>query len=319
MWKLILAFLCTATLAAADPAFWKHEWPQTDFGKRAIDGWAEIVSGGPGKDGILALSDPEFVPASRKRGLEDKEPVITVQQGSGPARAYPLRYLMWHEIANDRVGGIPVAVTYCPLCNSAIVFDRRVAGDVLSFGVTGKLRKSDMVMYDHQTQSWWQQAEGRAIVGRMTGTRLEVLPSWMESWARFRADNPDGMVMAEPPFNRQYGTNPYRRYDSAARPFLYSGDPPPHGIPPLARVVRVGTRAWPLTRLAEAGRLQEAGLTFTWEAGLASALDTARIGAGRDIGQIRVTDARGRDVAHDLLFAFAFHAFWPDGTWMLGR
>ena len=319
MIRLLAIFLIWCGAAAADPAFWRNEWPQTDFSKRSVESWAEIISGGPGKDGIPALSDPKWVRAGQKGGLEPREPVITLQVGSGPARAYPLRYLMWHEIVNDRVGGVPVAVTYCPLCNSAIVFDRRLGGQVLTMGVTGKLRNSDMVMYDRETQSWWQQAEGRAIVGALTGRSLDTLPSWMESWDSFRAAHPEGLVMAEPAFNRAYGRNPYRRYDTSARPFLYSGDPPPHGIPPLARVVRVGDRAWPLARLAQAGQLEEAGLRFEWTAGLASALDTAAIGSGRDIGQIRVTDRTGRDVTHDLLFAFAFHAFWPDGQWMLGR
>ncbi|MHA6325570.1 DUF3179 domain-containing protein [Roseivivax sp. CAU 1753] len=314
----MLALMLWATAATGDPSFWQNEWPDTDFSRRDIAHWAEIMSGGPGKDGIPALDDPAFTRVETKQGLDGSEAVITFQTGDGPARAYPLRYLMWHEIVNDNVGGTPVAVTYCPLCNSAIVFDRRVDGKVLSFGVTGKLRRSDMVMYDRLTQSWWQQAEGRAIVGTLTGKRLDALPSWMESWAQFRSANPDGLVMAEPAFNRRYGTNPYERYDTSARPFLYTGELPPFDIPPLARVVRVGARAWPLTRLAEAGQLQEAGLTFEWRAGLASALDTGRIGAGRDIGQIRVTDRRGRDVPHDLLFAFAFHAFWPDGQWMLG-
>jgi hypothetical protein len=107
-------------------------------------------------------------------------------------------------------------------------------------------------------------------------------------------------------------------YDTTSRPFLYSGEMPPHGIDPVARVVRVGDRAWPLTRLAEAGQIAEAGVIITWREGKASALDTAEIAEGRDVGQIRVRDAGGSDVLHDVMFAFAFHAFWPDGTWMLG-
>jgi hypothetical protein len=107
-------------------------------------------------------------------------------------------------------------------------------------------------------------------------------------------------------------------YDSSAQPFLYFGEMPPHGIPPLERVLRVGTRAWPLTRLAEEGALTEAGITITWQAGKASALDAPRIAEGRDVGQIRVRDASGADVLHDVMFAFAFQAFWPEGDWMLG-
>jgi hypothetical protein len=204
------------------------------------------------------------------------------------------------------------------LCNSALTFDRRVGGRVLTFGVSGKLRHSDMVMYDRETESWWQQALGVGIVGEHMGTELKVLPTWIESWERFRERNPGGLVMARPEWPRAYGLNPYVGYDGARRPFLYSGEDPPHGIPPLARVVRVGDRAWPLERLAEEGEIAEAGVTLIWARGAASALDTGRIGDGRDIGQVRVRDDAGHDLPHDVMFAFAFDAFWPDGRWMLG-
>ncbi|MCE0505189.1 DUF3179 domain-containing protein [Roseivivax sp. GX 12232] len=318
MLRALALCLFVSTAAAADPGFWRSEWPETDFSRASVGSWSEIISGGPGKDGIPALSDPGFVAVGGAR-LEPREPVITVALEGATPRAYPLRYLTWHEIVNDRIGGLPVAVTYCPLCNSAMVFDRRLGGRVLSFGVTGKLRNSDMVMYDRETQSWWQQALGEGIVGEMTGRELRQLPSWMESFAAFRAAHPEGLVMAQPAYPRDYGRNPYQRYDSSKRPFLYSGDPPPHGIPALERVVRVGDRAWPMTRLAREGRIEEAGVTLLWADTQASALDTARIAQGRDVGAIRVRDGRGRDVAHDVLFAFAFHAFWPEGRWMLGR
>jgi len=318
----LFSFVFTATvflasLLSASPEFWRNEWPNTDFSKTSVPNWVEILSGGPPKDGIPALSDPAFLRAAGKTGLDPTEPVITLEMG-GPARAYPIRYLTWHEIVNDVVGGVPVAVTFCPLCNSALSFDRRLQGRVLTFGVSGKLRNSDMIMYDRETQSWWQQALGEAIVGDLTGSELKMLPSWMESWAEFRARHPDGLVMAEPAYNRDYGRNPYQGYDSSQRPFLYSGEMPPHGIDALARVIRVGDRAWPMARLAREGEVREAGVVISWRAGQSSALDTARIGAGRDVGSIRVRDGGGRDVPHDVMFAFAYHAFWPDGDWMLG-
>lgn len=310
--------LCLSGAVAAGPEFWRHEWPRTDFSRTTVENWGDILSGGPAKDGIPALSAPGFVAAARERRIGGREPVIALELAGARARAYPLRYLTWHEIVNDVVGTRPVAVTFCPLCNSAVVFDRRVQGRVLDFGVSGKLRHSDMIMYDRQTESWWQQAVGVGIVGEMTGVDLAVLPAWVESWDAFRARNPDGLVMDEPDWTRAYGTNPYRGYDRSARPFLYSGELPPNGIAPLARVVRVGDRAWPLTRLSGAGEIVEDGVRLTWRAGAASALDSAEIGQGREVGDIRVFDGDGRDVVHDVMFAFAFHAFWPEGRWMLG-
>lgn len=314
----ITIWIGLASGALADPSFWRHEFPLTDFERTSVQSWLEVRDGGPGRDGIPALENPTFEPVRAAKGLAGREPVIALELEGAAPRAYPLRYLTWHEIVNDTVDGLPVAVTFCPLCNSAPVFDRRVGGQVLTFGVTGKLRHSDMIMYDHETESWWQQALGQGIVGAFTGTQLVQLPSWTESWASFAARNPDGLVMAEPDLNRGYGRNPYAGYDSRAAPYsFYTGEDPPHGIAPLARVVRVGNRAWPLTRLADEGEIREAGVVLSWAGVQASALDTAQIASGRDVGAVRVQDSDGRDLAHDVMFAFAYHALYPEGQWML--
>ncbi|WP_371410712.1 DUF3179 domain-containing protein [Tabrizicola sp. TH137] len=312
-----VALLWPLSLAAQELNHVAAAWPYTDFEKVGID-LAEVISGGPPKDGIPALSDPSFIAAADERRLADREPVMSVALPGQAGRAYPIRYLMWHEIVNDSIGGVPVLVTFCPLFNTGMVFDPRVQGRRLSFGVSGLLRHSDMIMYDQETESWWQQALGQGIVGTHTGRELTQLPALMESWDAFRAAHPDGLVMDEPDWSRAYGSNPYVGYDTS-RPFLYDGENPPHGIDPLERVVRIGNRAWPLTRLAKAGEIREAGLVLTWTEGQASALDSQSIGRGREVGNIRVTDTAGRDVVHDIPFAFAFHAFHPDGTWMLGN
>lgn len=316
---LLALLLCLCAFPAlANPDRWAREWPKTDFSQKSFEDWSEVVSGGPPRDGIPALTKPELVPVGTAE-FSPVEPVITLELEGTRPRAYPVRYLLWHEIVNDVVGGTPVAVTFCPLCNSGMVFDRRTSEGVLEFGVTGKLRHSDMLMYDRQTESWWQQAQGLAIVGALTGAELKPLPGWTESWESFVARNPEGLVMAPPEGHRRdYGANPYVGYDSAERPFLYSGDPPPHDIAPLARVVRVADRAWPLERLEREGEIREAGVVLSWETGLASPLDTRDLAEGRDIGMVRVRDEGGRDVPHDVPFAFAFHALWPDGRWMLG-
>ncbi len=301
--------------AAADPDLWRFEWPRTDFSKSNVD-LGEILSGGPPKDGIPSIDDPKFVPVAAMTGLGPKEPVIGLVI-NGDARAYPLRILTWHEICNDVVGGVPVAVTFCPLCNAAIVYDRRVDGVATEFGVSGKLRHSDLVMYDRNTESWWQQFLGVAIVGEQAGKQLRLVPSRLESWEKFAARHPDGRVLVPGnPNLRPYGENPYVGYDSAARPFLYRGDYP-EGIAPLARVIAVGNEAWALDLLRERGRIAAGDLVLTWEPGQASALDTRAIAEGKDVGNVVVQrlGADGpQDVAYDLTFAFVFHAFRPDGT-----
>ena len=144
----------------------------------------------------------------------------------GEAKAYPLAILMWHEIVNDELGGIPVTVTFCPLCNTAIVFDRRLDGEVFDFGTSGLLRNSDLVMWDRQTESWWQQITGEAIVGELTGTKLTFIPANVISWGDFREIHPQGQVLTrETGFIRNYASPPYRGYDEiGSTPFLFSGE-----------------------------------------------------------------------------------------------
>ena len=124
--------------------------------------------------------------------------------------------------------------------------------------------------------------------------------------------------MDQPDFKRNYGANPCAQYDSSFRPFLYSGSMPPHDIPTLARVVHVGKKAWPFTRLSDGETVTESGVTLTWTTGQASTFDSNIISAGEDVGNVRVHDANGADIAHDVMFDFAFHAFWPEGEWKLG-
>jgi Protein of unknown function (DUF3179) len=159
---------------------------------------------------------------------------------SGDARAYPVQSLMWHEIVNDTVGGTPVSVTYCPLCNSGLVFERVVNGRVLDFGTSGKLYKSDLVMYDRQTDSLWAQLEGRAIVGSLAGTRLLAIPTNTIAYEDWKAAHPAGRVLSrETGYGRRYGANPYTSYDAVGvPPFAFTGRLDDR-LPPKERVVGV--------------------------------------------------------------------------------
>ena len=300
----------------ASPEFWKIEWPKTDFEKTSVD-FSEIMSGGPPKDGIPAINDPKFVAVSEVDDIPPTEPVVGLTLG-GETKAYPLRILMWHEIVNDHVGGSPVSVTFCPLCNAAVVFDGRVGDKVLDFGTTGKLRNSDLVMYDRQTESWWQQFTGTAIVGEMLGTKLKFVPARLESFANFKKRAPNGLVQVPSVAGmRRYGANPYGGYDSSARPFLYRGEMPKN-VAPLSRVVAIEgeSRAWALDYLRNKRRVElDGGLVITWEPGQNSALDSGVIAEGADVGNVLVQRREGEkmvDVVYRVDFAFAYHAFHPD-------
>ncbi len=277
-----------------------RDW-RTDFSRHTVP-LAEIVSGGPPKDGIPALDRPRFetVPQAGK-WLEHREPVVVVDIGTD-ARAYPLQILIWHEIVNDEVGGTPVAVTFCPLCNTALAFDRRLDARVLDFGTTGRLRHSDLVMYDRQTESWWQQATGEGIVGAFAGKRLRFVPAPVTSWRDFREAYPTGRVLSrDTGHDRPYGRNPYERYDTRPAPIAGFFRPEPDGrLPAMERVVALDRDGSPVASafslLArrrvindEVGALH---LVVFWTPGTASALDARAIRDGRDIGATAVFDRR---------------------------
>jgi len=305
--------------AVAGPGEWRNEgWQKTDFSRRTIE-WVEIASGGPPKDGIPSIDDPWFFKVADERSIAAVEPVIGLVI-NGDARAYPIRILMWHEIVNDTVGGVPVAVTYCLLCNSAVVFERTTSRGVTTFGTTGKLRNSDLVMYDRATESWWQQFTGQAIVGTATGESLRIVPSRLESFASFTERFPEGQVLVpNDPSMRQYGKNPYEGYDTTKIPFLYRGEFR-EGIEPMARVVvvRDGGSVFGVTLglLRKVREIRKSDLVISWLPGQASALDQSTVSAGRDVGNVVVqrkgSTGGARDVPYDVTFAFAFHAFHPD-------
>ena len=313
---LAVFLVAGAGIASAQAERFAKGWPETDFSRSAIN-FSGVMSGGHGKDGIPAIMNPKFTPVADVGNLTPTEPVVSLEI-AGDARAYPLRVLMWHEIANDTIGGVPVAVTYCPLCNTAVVFDRRHNGQTLTFGVSGLLRKSDMIMYDHQTESWWQQFTGEGIVGDLAGTNLTALPSQLVSFEKFKQRHPQGKVLVpNNPNARNYGRNPYVGYIHSRSPFIYHGEyslP----IPKMAHVVAVNNHAWPLERLRQEGKIEHNGIVLSWEAGQNSALDTRSTGKGRDIGNVSVErlglSGRGENVPYVVTFAFAFNAFHPQGV-----
>ena len=267
---------------------------------------ADIVSGGPPPDGIPPIDDPKFADPAAVDFLSPQEPVISLVLGHD-ARAYPAQILVWHEIVNDTVGGVPVTVTYCPLCNTGIAFRRPVIeGKLLDFGTSGKLYHSNLVMYDRQTDSLWPQALGQAVMGPLTGTKLELVPVQIVAWTDWVAEHPHGKVLStDTGAYRPYGHNPYEGYDSPdSPPFALGGKADPR-LPPKARVVgvQVGSdvMAFPYDRLRSAAsggwatvsaKVGGRSVVVFWKEGAVSAVDQAAISHSRAVGATGVFDPR---------------------------
>ncbi|MGF1647067.1 MAG: DUF3179 domain-containing protein [Kineosporiaceae bacterium] len=259
----------------------------------------EIVSGGPPPDGIPPIDDPQFLPVDEIDFLDDRESVVVLTVDD-ETRAYPVQILTWHEIVNDVVADRPVTVTYCPLCNSALAFDRRAAGRELTFGTSGRLYLSNLVMYDRQTESLWPQAQGRAVAGVLTGTELERLPVALVPWDRFRETFPDALVLTQDTgHTRDYGRNPYVGYDDeAGTPFLFSGEVDPRAAA-MTRVVGFGDPDSPvavrtddlLSRGVVPVQVADRPVVAFAVPGQASALDASEVADGADVGTTGVFSA----------------------------
>ncbi|HZA86131.1 MAG TPA: DUF3179 domain-containing protein [Acidimicrobiales bacterium] len=266
--------------------------PDDDSFPEPLIDTAELLSGGPPPDGIPAIDRPKFLAADYVDFLEDEEPVLAIEIGDD-ARAYPLQVMTWHEIVNDTVDGVPVAVTYCPLCNTAIAYGRRLGDRVLDFGTSGMLYNSALVMYDRQTESLWSHFTAEGIVGHLAGQELEVYPVAIVAWADWREAHPDGLVLSrDTGHDRDYGRNPYPGYDDIDSPaFLFEGEVDGR-LAAKERVIgierggeAVAVRA---DELAEAGVVEvEIGgdtLVVWLDPGTASALDSPVLAEGRDVG-----------------------------------
>jgi hypothetical protein len=279
------------------------DW-KTDFSKISVPP-EEIASGGPPKDGIPAIDNPSFESLDQAdEWLEASDPLMVVEH-DGLVKAYPLRILIWHEIVNDEVGGRPLTITYCPLCNTALVFERAVGDLVLDFGTTGSLRHSDLVMYDRQTETWWQQATGEAIVGQLLGTLLDYYPANTLAWETVKELYPNARVLSrQTGYGRSYGQNPYVGYDSRSGPIaVFFRETPDPRLPALDRVAALDLEnGWAASfEQLSAHRVanDEAGdIAFVvfWQPGASSALDQRSIPEGRDVGQTVAFDRRLADM-----------------------
>lgn len=275
---------------------------------KALQGWEtntdkavieldELKRGGPPKDGIPSIDKPKFISTDAAEAwIADKEPVIAFEY-EGKARAYPLQVMIWHEIVNDEISGEPVLVTFCPLCYSALVFERTVDGKVLEFGVSGFLRHSDLVMFDRKTETLWQQFTGKAIVGDYVGTALKQIPSQLISFKQFKNSYPGGKVLSrDTGYDRNYGANPYTGYDDINNTPLFGAGNDDGRLPPMEKVIGVKleeqNKAYPysVTRKEQVinDRVADIPLFIIHTEGATSALDAARIAESKELGSTGV-------------------------------
>ncbi len=277
---------------------WATDWSTRTIDLNELRIGIQVI---PIRDRIPPIDNPEFAPAS-EAGWTDPEPGLLLVVGE-TARFYPLAMLIVHEIVNDEIEGRPVLVTYCPLCNSALVFDPVVDGQRLRFGTSGLLRNSDLVMWDDATESLWQQIGGEGLVGAYAGHRLDVIPSAIVSWGDFKSGYPEGVVLAPPgrPAS-SYGRNPYVQYTSRSGPIpgFFDSTILDDRYPALERTVGVTVnghdKAYPFSVVQANGAVNDtvAGVPVVvlWSPGTADALDSPVTAGGADVGAALAFDRR---------------------------
>ncbi len=262
---------------------------------------AEVLSGGPPRDGIPAIDKPRFIAAHRADFLTDDSRVIGVSIGD-EARAYPIAILNWHEIVNDHINGEAIVVTFCPLCGTGMVFETSPYTD---FGVSGLLYNSDVLLYDRQTESLWSQLKMQAVSGKRLGDKLTLLAASHTSWADWRARYPHTRVLStDTGFRRDYQRDPYQDYAKQRQTYfpVANQNSRYHPKEMVIGVVQGETvKAWPFAELAKAGQ----AVVDTLGSEAVTVIFNAEARSGR------VVDANGEEIPSTTGFWFAWMAFYP--------
>ncbi len=298
---------------------------ETNWKKHTID-YDELLSGGPSRDGIPPLDTPKFVDIqSAKQWLNDREPVIFVKINN-EVKAYALQVLIWHEIVNDTLGDKKISVTFCPLCNASIVFDRKLDGKTYDFGTSGLLRHSDLVMYDRQTESLWQQFTGTAIVGDLTNKILTQIPSSIMSFKEVYTRFPQAKILSRNTgYLRDYGRNPYAGYDDVNQtPFMLRQEADGRMLP-MQRVATVsfGTKdkAYSYNVLKKKKVVNDTfahqNLTLFYGNNVASALDRSDIASSKDSGTVVVYDRHVNGKVLEFYYKDGFFDKQTNSQWNL--
>lgn len=266
----------------------------------------EIHLGGPARDGIPAIDRPRFVNPAQADFLADKDRVLALMH-NGEAKAYPIAILNWHEVVNDTIGGIPVAVTYCPLCGTGVAFVAQRGDQRHTFGVSGLLYNSDVLLYDRETESLWSQLLMQAISGPANGETLTPLSLSHTNWQAWREEHPDTLVLStDTGFDRDYRHDPYAGYDSDSG-LYFPVTRQSRRYHPKERVLGVEIdgrfKAYPYSELAHLGQAEFADHFADRD---------LRIQFDRASESARAYDDDGRQLPAVSSFWFAWFAFHPD-------
>lgn len=268
------------------------------------ENYKELEQGCPFIDCISSIDNPKFETViEADKWLDDEDLVFVVKKGL--VRAYPQKILNLHEIVNDEIDDAPIVVSFCPLCGSALAFERDVDGVVLEFGVSGKLHNNDLVMYDRQTKSLWQQITGEAIVGELFGTKLEQISMGTLTWEDFKKTHKDAEVLSrDTGFNRNYDVYPYGNYESSERVSFGVEGGVDTTLHPKAVVFGVEvdgvSKAYPEVKLQEEEKIQDT-------------LGESKVEVSYNEGDVRVVRLENsEDISTTRLFWFAWKAFRPD-------
>ena len=278
----------------------------TDEGVKYLVNPSKIRGGGPKMDGIPSIDNPEYISVNEAdEWIEDNELVLAIEY-KGVKRVYPLQILVWHEIVNDFISGDPILITYCPLCGSGIAYERTIDGEAVEFGTSGKLFNSNLVMYDRKTQTYWQQIDGKAIVGELVGMELTEISVDTVVWRDYKNVHTDAEVLSQDTgFNRNYGNDPYGNYYENTF-LIFPVENEDNRVHPKTIVFGIEIdgvyKAYREDTLIEVNRIEDT-------------VKGVNIVVERDaVGIVTITDESGEEIVKERDMWFAWYAFHPDTT-----
>lgn len=309
---IMLSLPCTAVAEEDNfwSALWQERWSKTRFDQRAVS-LSDFIETGPIRNQPKTLQSPVFTVA-QTADLDPSAPLISIYW-QGQAKAYPLAYLIFHPLIEDQIGDLPFLVSFCPLCQATRIYDRRIQGDILTFGTTGlQYQRSIGVMFDRQTESWWSQLDGKALVGQFNTQQLTALPTHIMPFHAFQKLFPDGQIMQQPTRHYPYGQTPYAGMSALKYPpFGTDLAEEQWQLPSMTEVIVAKGQAWDLETVRQKEDFQDQGLRLQWFIGMPSLYDRRTIKLSKDQGFFQITES-DQLVPSYITFAHIYQGLYPN-------